>query len=55
MTNEVKKLKGAGGVKGDKLVGAGILTAADMKGGNNTKVLILSSELEGILYKKLAE
>ena len=55
MTDDVRKMKGAGGVKGDKLVAAGILTVADMKSKSDTELLTLSKELEGVSHKKLVE
>ena len=48
-------MKGAGGVKGDKLVGAGILTVADMKAKSDDEILTLSTELDGISHNKLVE
>ena len=55
MTDDVRKMKGAGGVKGDKLVAAGILTVADMKSKSDAELLTLSKELEGVSHKKLVE
>ena len=55
MADNVKKLKGASGIKGDKLVSAGILTVADMKSKTDQELLTLSLELDGISHKKLVE
>ena len=55
MRDSIKKLPGAGGAKGQKLVENGILTVADMKEQDDAQLLTLASTLSSISLKSLSE
>ena len=55
MGDSIKKLAGAGGAKGQKLVESGILTVANMKEQDNAQLLTLVSTLSGVSLSKLTE
>ena len=55
MEDSIKRLKGAGGAKGDKLVAAGIKTVADMKAKSDAELLTLATQLQGISVGKFTE
>ena len=50
MDDSVNWVKGAGGVKGDKLVAEVISTVADMKAKSDAELLTLSTEMQGISF-----
>ena len=55
LEDSVKRLKGAGGAKGEKLVAAGIFIVEDMKGKIDAELLTLSALLAGVSLSKLTE
>ena len=55
MGDSIKKLPGAVGAKGQKLVESGILTVADMKEQDDDQLLTLAPALSGVSLSKLIE
>ena len=55
MNDGVKRMKGAGGAKGDKLVAVGVITVADRKSKSEDELLTMATELQGISFGKLVE
>ena len=55
MGDSIKKLPGAGGAKGQKLVENQIFTVADMKEQDDAQLLTLASALSGVSLSKLTE
>ena len=55
MNDSIKRMKGAEGTKGDKLVAAGVITVADMTSKSDDELLTMATELQGISFGKLVE
>ena len=55
MEDSVLRLKGAGGIKGEKLVEQGIRTVRDLKDKSDANLLTIASATAGIPFNKLIE